>query len=84
MAGDVNKADTVNLSLGDPHLMHLTDEHHWQRYELYRRHEHSFPSPILLSSDEGDLIDELRSLTEHRLPELSVLDGETMEMTRGE
>ena len=80
-------SQTVNI-LHDPHLMHLTDQHQWQRYDLYRRHEQTFPktliSPIHKETDEEDLIEDLRSLTEHRLPDLCALDGEPMEMTRGQ
>jgi hypothetical protein len=82
---------TVNI-LHDPHLMTLHDEHQCQRYELYRRHEQLLPnkliSPILsqqsaLSMDTNEIIDDLRSLIEHRLPELCHLDGEPKEFIRG-
>ena len=88
---------TVNI-LNDPQLMNISDQHQWQRYELLRQHEQSLSkkliSPVFVPSapssatsieQQGDdnIEEELRSLTEHRLPDLCNLDGEPMQFTRG-
>lgn len=49
---------TVNI-LNDPNLMTLKNHHNWERYELARRHEHSFlqklTSPILARSSASSI-----------------------------
>jgi hypothetical protein len=70
---------TVNI-LNEPQLMNSNNQHQWQHYELTNQ----FISQSTTSSIEDENIsEELRLLTEQRLPELCNLDGEPMQFTDG-
>lgn len=71
---------TVNI-LPDPHLTQLNEEHEYQRYRLYRQYEQSMRA--LPAKTDEELIEELRLITEHRLPDLCQLDGEAIELGVG-